>query len=233
MAAFRIALEQGAEGIELDVHATADGIPVVIHDPTLDRTTDRSGTITELDVRAIEGADASAGWTPAAAEPPRWSQDEVRVPTFAQVVAWLPRDRGLAVDIKDVSAVRGIVRVLQEGRRAAELVLLMSFILEAIDEARRAAPSLPTALLLDIGDSLEAGIASAVTGSHAAIVPFDSDLGDDPARSVGLASAASLSLGCYVVNDPERGAQLRRAGVAFVISDVPAVVGGQRTYRRP
>lgn len=137
-----------------------------------------------------------------------------------------------SVDIKDVSAVRGIVRVL-EGRRAAELVLLMSFIPEALDEARRAAPSLPTALPLDIGDSLEAGIASAVTGGHAAIVPFDGDLGGDPARSVGLASAASLSLGCYVVNDRERGTQLRTAGVAFVISDVPAVVGGQRTYRHP
>ena len=40
--AFALALEEGAEAIELDVHVSADDVPVVIHDPTLDRTTDRT-----------------------------------------------------------------------------------------------------------------------------------------------------------------------------------------------
>jgi glycerophosphoryl diester phosphodiesterase len=223
LAAFRIALEQGADGIELDVHTTADGVPVVMHDATLDRTTDRSGAIDQLELKAIEGADASVGWSGGGTRA-RWSADDVRVPTFAEVVAWLPEDRGLAVDIKAVAAVRGIVGVLEGRSRGPDLVLLMSFIPEAIDEARRRAPSVPTGFLLDIGDSFEAGIGLAVARGHSAIVPFEVDLGRDPTGAVAAASAANLSLGCYVVNDLERAAQLRRAGAAFLISDVPAVV---------
>ena len=45
MLAFRKALETGCDGIELDVHLSRDGVPVVIHDETLDRTTDASGPV--------------------------------------------------------------------------------------------------------------------------------------------------------------------------------------------
>jgi len=48
MAAFRLALEKGADGIELDVMLSADGVPVVIHDSTVDRTTNGSGRVREL-----------------------------------------------------------------------------------------------------------------------------------------------------------------------------------------
>jgi glycerophosphoryl diester phosphodiesterase len=228
IAAFRLALEQGADGIELDVHATADGVPVVIHDSTLDRTTDRSGNINELTLTAVKTADASAGWRDTGHRSVRWSVDEVRVPTFDEVLAWLPGDRSLAIDIKDVAAVAGIVRALRGRPRVPEVVLLMSFNGETIGESRRRAHSIPTGLLLEIGDSFEAGIASAVRGGHTAIVPFEGDLGLDPAPAAEAAAAAGLSLGCYVVNDRNRAAQLRNAGAAFVISDVPAVVGEER-----
>nr|WP_279537976.1 glycerophosphodiester phosphodiesterase [Paenibacillus turpanensis] len=59
MAAFRLALEQGAEGIELDIHQTKDGQLVVIHDETLERTTNGSGLITSLTYDEIRSVDAS------------------------------------------------------------------------------------------------------------------------------------------------------------------------------
>lgn len=54
MEAFRLGVEDGADAIELDVHLTADGQLAVIHDESLDRTTDRTGTVAELTMDGIQ-----------------------------------------------------------------------------------------------------------------------------------------------------------------------------------
>ena len=59
--AFRLALSQGADGYELDVHMTKDGELVVIHDETVDRTTDGTGLVRELTLGQIKALDASCG----------------------------------------------------------------------------------------------------------------------------------------------------------------------------
>jgi glycerophosphoryl diester phosphodiesterase len=224
MAAFRIAFEQGADGIELDVHATADGVPVVLHDSTLERTTDRIGRVRALPLDEIERADASAGWLARGEGLARWSADEVRIPTFAAVMGWLPADRAIAVEVKDASAVTAVMGILEASGHAPDLSLVMSFLPDAISAARSLAPAYPTGLLIEAGDSLEAGIGLAVAGGHRAIVPFEADLGADPIAAVGTTAAAGLALGCYVVNDRERARELRTAGVAFLMSDVPALL---------
>ena len=61
IAAFELALEQGADGIELDIHLSADGHPVVIHDFTLERTTNGSGPVSAQRVRDLKRLDAG-GW---------------------------------------------------------------------------------------------------------------------------------------------------------------------------
>jgi len=61
IAAFEAALEDGADGIELDVQLSKDGHPVVIHDPTLDRTTDGAGPVRACTVRELKRLDAG-GW---------------------------------------------------------------------------------------------------------------------------------------------------------------------------
>lgn len=225
MAAFRLALQEGADGIELDVRLSADGVPVVIHDPTLDRTTDRSGQVGELGVSAITAADAGARWAPATEEGLMpWRAVDLRVPTFAEVVEWLPADRGLVVDIKEPRAVPAIVELVSRRASAPLTVRLIAFDPEAVALAGRLAPSIPTGLLLDRGNSPAAGIARAARDGHASIVPFEGDLGADPSEVVRAAADAGLSVGCYVVNDRSRLARLRIAGVAFVMTDVPAVV---------
>lgn len=64
MAAFRSAIDAGADGIELDVQASADGRLVVIHDATLDRTTDGTGAVFKTEWRAIENLDAGSWFSP-------------------------------------------------------------------------------------------------------------------------------------------------------------------------
>jgi glycerophosphoryl diester phosphodiesterase len=61
IAAFELALQQGADGIELDVHLSSDEQPVVIHDFTLERTTDGAGAVSQRSVRELKRLDAG-GW---------------------------------------------------------------------------------------------------------------------------------------------------------------------------
>ena len=53
LTAFRLAHERGADAVELDVHATADGVPVLLHDDTVDRTTDGSGDVRRLTLEQV------------------------------------------------------------------------------------------------------------------------------------------------------------------------------------
>jgi glycerophosphoryl diester phosphodiesterase len=64
LAAFRVALKQGADGIELDAKLSADGVVVVMHDPTVDRTTDGTGLISRLTVSELKRLDAGSCFSP-------------------------------------------------------------------------------------------------------------------------------------------------------------------------
>src|SRR4029450_2845604 len=58
MPAIENGMSPGSDGLEIDVHLSADGIPVVIHDPTLDRTTDRTGPVSALTAADLARVDA-------------------------------------------------------------------------------------------------------------------------------------------------------------------------------
>lgn len=69
LAGFRRALELGIEGVELDVHLSKDGVPVIIHDETVDRTTDGTGAVADLTVDELRNLDAGDGeYVPTLAE---------------------------------------------------------------------------------------------------------------------------------------------------------------------
>src|SRR4030043_292433 len=65
LAAFKLAVEQHADGIELDAKLSADGQIVVIHDPTVDRTTDGTGLVNSLTLPQIKQLDAGSKFDPA------------------------------------------------------------------------------------------------------------------------------------------------------------------------
>src|SRR5512141_2609782 len=60
--AFELALEEGADGVELDAKLSADGKVVVIHDATVDRTTDGHGRVSELSLQELKALDAGASF---------------------------------------------------------------------------------------------------------------------------------------------------------------------------
>lgn len=113
--AFRRALDWWrADLLEIDVQPTADGECVVIHDPTVDRTTDGRGRVGDLTLAQIQALDAGYRFTPDGTTYP-YRGTGVRISTLAEVLAALPHAR-VNVEIKDFRAQIAVQRTIREAR---------------------------------------------------------------------------------------------------------------------
>ena len=149
-AAFDLALEMGARHLELDVHFSSDGHLVVIHDDTVDRTSDGSGPVTSHSLAALTALDAGSWFDP------RFKGE--RIPTLGDV---LERYKGRAhvhVEIKGHSAGLAQKTVdLVRSRGMAGQVTITSFQQAKLEETRAYAPELPTGWLVgQVSDAIVA-----------------------------------------------------------------------------
>jgi glycerophosphoryl diester phosphodiesterase len=203
VAAMARAVELGADGVELDVHRTADGQLVVRHDAATP-----SGVLCDLTRAEV-----------AAALPD--------VPTLGDV---LDVCRGILVNVAvknlpgdpDWDPAEGAADLLVGllGIRAGlDDVLVSSFHLPTVDRVRATAPELATALLSFGLDPLEA-LVTAVDHGHAALHPDVWTLAE-PGEVVRRAHDAGLRVNVWTVNEPDVMLRLRDAGVDAVITDVP------------
>lgn len=133
MPAFARAVELGVDALELDVHLTRDGHPLVSHDPTAKRMADRAVAWRDLDLAAAQALDVGLAWRR------RTGKDHAPIPppTFEEVVTTFPHVR-LNVDIKQWSPpmVKPLLALLRR-LRAEERVTLASFQTRTLLEVRR------------------------------------------------------------------------------------------------
>lgn len=144
LAAVRAAIEVGADMVEIDVSLSADGQLVVIHDETLDRTTDGSGEVAGTTLAEIRRLDAGSWFSPAFAGE--------GVPTLDEVLAEVERRVLLNVEIKSEAVQRGIVDKVAaaiRSRRMTGEVIVSSFAPTALEQMRDAAPEIRTAVLFN------------------------------------------------------------------------------------
>ncbi|MCA1588123.1 MAG: hypothetical protein LC744_05620 [Chloroflexi bacterium] len=221
--AFRLAVDAGADAVELDVHLTADGQLAVIHDETLDRTTDRTGAIAELTMDEIRQADAGAGFAGDGGQYPYRGRG-LTVPSLAEVLDWLPDELGLVVEIKARNAPDAVVEALR-GRsvRHDGRMSVISFDERSIERVRELDAGIRTGYLLVPGQSVEAALVWATERGHLGVHPWDPDLGRDPSRILVLAKAYGREVGCYVVNEPGRMRHLAASGLWGFVTDIPEV----------
>ena len=118
---FQKALEAGAHAVELDVRLSRDGVPVVIHDATVDRTTGTSRAVGDLSLRELAGLDAGRG---------------ERIPSLADVLDGF-RELPLLVEIKETAASKAVIEVLRD-HKATDRVVVGSFEPAALRPFRRA-----------------------------------------------------------------------------------------------
>lgn len=149
--AFRSAVDLGARWIELDIHSTADGVFVVMHDETVDRTTPGKGRIAEMHSDQVLGLDAGS-W-----KGPQFAGE--RVPRLEDVLRFAA-DTGvrLNIEVKRFGCCHGRAADLADllakiPPRTSDPHLVSSFNLEALKELRGVAPDVPLALLGSNGET--------------------------------------------------------------------------------
>jgi glycerophosphoryl diester phosphodiesterase len=216
-AAFAAALALGAEAIELDCQLSADGELVVIHDETLDRTTDGRGPVGDRTAAELARLDAGSWFGPE-------YRDE-RIPRLADVLAQV-RDRvTLNVEIKsarDLGAIEPKLAALVAAERAAEWVVFSSFHEHAVRNMRAAAPWARLGVLCD-EDPRARCLALAADVGVELLIPGRRWL---DARIVDDAHARGLDVWVWTVNEPGEMRRLVALGVDAIFSDFPERFAG-------
>lgn len=211
LAGLRLAARLGCRGVEFDAMLSLDGIPVLIHDETLDRTTGGSGDVAGLAAAQLAGLDAGAHHHPAFAGE--------RVPTLASALA-LCAELGLWANV-EIKPSAG--REAETGAAVAGLLatrwngagVVSSFSAVALTAARAAAPDIGYALLVDQipPDWREQAAALGCTALHCS--------GDAAPATLAAVAAGGLAVACYTVNSREEAERLFAAGASAIFTDRP------------
>jgi glycerophosphoryl diester phosphodiesterase len=237
MAACDHAVALGVDAIELDVHLSRDGHPVVIHDPTLDRTTDARGAVADYTADALNHLDAAWHFADSTGFPFRGQG--IGVPTLAQVLT-RHRDMSFTIEFKGESAAL-VDRTVDVVRRcdAVERVLFGSFSSAALARVRQQpTPFVTSAAVPDVTRALIRSKFFIGPGRR------DYQLFQVPEvkngtrvvspRFVRLARRAGLPVQVWIVNDDADMRRLFDWGVTGLISDTPDVAVHVRdTYVAP
>ncbi|MHC4679356.1 MAG: glycerophosphodiester phosphodiesterase [Planctomycetota bacterium] len=227
MYAFAHAAELGVDVIEMDVHSTRDGKLVVIHDETVDRTTDGTGRGQEFTLAQLKELDAGYTWTPDNGKSFPFRGRGLTVPTLAEVFAAFP-DTAMNIEIKQFqpSIIAPLSRLISDCNMA-ERVLIASVDANTLREFRRVCPQVATSAgeqetrffygmhLAHMGRLCKAP-------AHAFQVPQYSDGREVVTRSfLNAAHGRNMEVHVWTVNDTEDMQRLTDTGVDGIVTDYP------------
>jgi glycerophosphoryl diester phosphodiesterase len=236
LAAFARALEDGADGIEFDVRLAGDGVPVVIHDATLRRTANVDAPIASLSSADLSAMDVGSWFN--RRHPSRAVDAYARetVPTLARLFETVaPRRPLLYVELKCAAreAAALVERVVAEVRAHSleQRVVIESFTLAAIAEAKRIAPDMRAAA------AFERRAGSPLPAARTLLARARACRADELAlarslvsrRTVEAARAGGLQTIVWTVDHPSWVRRARALGLRAVITNDPAKMCAART----
>jgi len=218
LVSFASALEVGADLVECDVQLTKDGHVVVIHDVTVDRTTNGTGDVRQMPLSQLRSL--SAGYPTLFGD----AYSGERVPTLAEALAFLKGRARVMVEIKRESVNDrtddGIeARTVADVRKAGMMsdVALISFDRRALLRCRSQAPEITCGLLFHQGTPEEVVAGAREVGCEL-VMPEKKMLSEALSEA---ARAARLKLSTWVVDDPEELRALARFELYGVASNRP------------
>lgn len=226
LAAFDHAMTLRVDGMECDVHLSRDGVPVVIHDATLDRTTDQTGPVEALTAEELGRVDAAARFGEAERFPYRGTG--LGIPRLADLLDRHP-DIPFIVEIKGdrPDVVPAVVDVLRRSRRPDRFVI-GGFSQAVMDVARRLAPKMPTsASREEVRRAIRRSflrITPRRTGFHVFQVPFRVQ-GEQVFKEsfVRTSMRAGVPVQAWIIDTEDDMRRLMSWGVTGLISDRPDV----------
>ena len=201
---FRRAMEFGADMVELDVHLCGSGELVVIHDETVDRTTDGSGEVAKMTLDELRTLDAGRG---------------ERIPTLQEVIDLATGRMGINIELKGLGtagpALKHIKGAVDMGWKVSGFHV-SSFHLDEISAIRELSEDVRTGVLFALDDGgimefAERNRAYSLNPNHRTITP----------EFVARAHERGLKVFAWTVNEPEDIARMKELGVDGIISDHP------------
>ena len=195
----RRALEMGVDAVEIDVRLSRDGVPVVIHDETVDRTTNGRGRVGDMTLEELRRLDAGAG---------------ERIPLLEEVVDVAGGRVPLFVEIKEPGAAEPSLKVVEE-KGVLDGVVFISFHPEALSVLRGLEPAAHLGLIYAKPGN---GIVGARNLGCEFVLPFYRLATE---KAVALAHRLKLSVVAWTVDELETAAELKRRGVDGIASNYP------------
>ena len=221
----RFARDLGVDALEFDLHLAKDGVPVLHHDPTLDRCTDATGPVRERTALELGRLSASHRFTPDGGRSFPFREQRFAVPTLWEALQACP-DVPLILEMKSVEVAEPALQVLRETDNLHR-VLVGSFLDEALIPFQRAGvPVSPGSA------ELTRRYAAGVLRARPTRLPFQALCIPRfhyviPLPVTGFAQmmrAAGGPTHVWTINDPARAVALWRAGINGIISDDPALM---------
>jgi glycerophosphoryl diester phosphodiesterase len=213
IAAFEAAIDAGADAVEFDVRMTADGYPVVVHDPDVSRTTQGTGFVFEMTLEEVRA---------------------LGVPTLEEALRCLSGRAAVDIEIKNAPDEPGFTHDAEPAVEAtlgaldtvafASPVIVSSFNPRSIEHCRALRPDVPTGLLTwyDV-DAEDARIQAAGHG-HPWVLPFVVKVLEADEGFVSRVHRGGAFLGVWIADDPETARHLFQLGVDAVATNDPRAI---------
>lgn len=229
MAAFEAAVGAGAGAVEFDVRVTVDGHAVVMHDATVDRTTDGSGLVCEMTLDAVKRLRIPAGGGSA------------EVSTLGEVLRALSGRVAVDIEIKNVpgepdfepdseQAVERVHAALDDVAFVGD-VIVSSFNPLSLAASKRMRPDVPTGLLTTAEVDARAALRFVADQGFRWALPYIGQVRDVAERAASSAHDAGLLLGTWITDEPAEAIALFDAGVDAVATNDPRPLATELAHR--
>ena len=211
--AFEAAIDAGADAVEFDVRLTADGVPVVMHDPDVSRTTDGDGLVSSLTLDEVR---------------------ELGVPTLEEALACLAGRAAADVELKNewsepgyeptgTPALEATIDTLDRVAFPGP-VLLSSFDPETLRRSRKLRPDVPTGLLTSADTDAASALEAAARDEHPWVLPFVAQVLRAGSSFVENVHGARMQVGIWIADDPEMARTLFGWHVDAVATNDPRAI---------
>lgn len=207
----------GARVLEFDLHMTSDGVPVVMHDDTVERTTDGTGDIGDLTLAQIQQLDAGSWFSSAFAG--------TSVPTFEQILQFASgTDAIILPELKEAVWTTDQVRTVADLIRKYHMTdrtMFQSFYQSVLQTAQQVAPDIARAALVNDAPPDPVGYIASFGGQG--LLPKNTAVTKDLVTTL---HDAGLSIIVWTVDEPDEWARLTGLGVDGIMSNNPAALWG-------
>lgn len=226
--AFQKSVELGVDMLELDVHASKDGALVVIHDDTLERTTNGSGLVKDKALAELKLLDAGYNWSPERkGESFPYRDQGISIPSLKEVFESFP-EKPMSIEIKQAepSINESLCELIRESKMQTK-VLINSFHVKALEDFRQLCPEIATATTSKevrtffILNTLYLGRLYTPPADAFQIPESQGNLKILNLRFITNAKRKNLNLQIWTINESSEMARLSKMGVDGIITDRP------------